>query len=85
MAPDLERVLEERPAHAPPLVVIATGDPQHNREQALPARVLLDPAFAVGGSLGVGGTPMAVRTTSEGTVGSGLASGAADVLDLLRA
>jgi thiol-disulfide isomerase/thioredoxin len=79
------RTLERRD-DLPPLLLIATGDPEGNRAQGLQSRTLLDPGFAgTGQALGVAGTPSAVRLDAEGRVVSGLAVGVDQVLALAGA
>jgi peroxiredoxin len=76
------RALEER-ADLPPVLVIATGDPEANREQGLRSRTLLDTGFAVTGeALGVDGTPTALRLDTDGRVLSRRAVGVDQVLAL---
>jgi peroxiredoxin/uncharacterized membrane protein YphA (DoxX/SURF4 family) len=75
------RALEERAGT--PMLVVATGDASSNRALGLRSRTLLDPDFAqTGASLGVAGTPSALRVDSAGRVVSALAVGADAVLAL---
>jgi len=76
------RALEER-EDLPPLLLIATGGAELNRDQHLTSRTLLDPGFAVTGErLGIGGTPTALRLDAQGHVLSRRAVGADEVLTL---
>ncbi len=84
MLDDLRR-LETRD-DLPPLLVVATGDAAANRAQGLQSRTLLDPAFAATGeTLGVQGTPSALRLDAEGRIASRMAVGAGPVLALAGA
>ena len=75
------RALEKRADT--PMLVVATGDASSNRALGLRSRTLLDPDFAhTGASLGVAGTPSALRVDSAGRVVSALAVGADEVLAL---
>ena len=79
------RALEGR-GDVPPLLLIATGDAEANREQGLRSRTLLDAGFAgTGEALGVGGTPSALRLDADGRVVSRLAVGVDQVLALAGA
>lgn len=67
----------------PPLLLVATGDADANRDQGLRSRTLLDPAFAgTGEALGVEGTPSALRLDAEGRIASRMAVGIDPVLAL---
>ena len=77
-----ERAVGER---AETLLVVSRGDAEENRAQGISAPILLDDAFAIGQSLGVRGTPSAVRVDAQGRVASDVAVGADAVLALARA
>ncbi len=85
MLTDLRHWEANRPDNAPKLLVISTGAVEANRALALRAPIMLDPAFAVGRSLGATGTPSAVLMSEEGEIVSDVAVGAAQVLGLLTA
>jgi hypothetical protein len=48
------------------------------------SRIILDPAFEIGNEFGVTGTPSALVVEPDGTVGSKVAVGTDEVLELLR-
>ena len=76
----------ERRDDLPPLLLVATGDTESNRAQALQSRILLDPGFAgTGEALGVQGTPSALRLDADGRVVSRMAVGVDQVLALAGA
>jgi peroxiredoxin len=67
----------------PGVVLVASGDSEGIREQGLRSPLLLDPGFAATAeSLGVGGTPSALRVDADGRIASAVAVGAAGVLAL---
>ena len=66
------------------LLVISKGDVEANRDQGFAAPVLLDNSFGLARSVGVRGTPSAVRVDGDGRVASGVAVGAEAVLALAR-
>ncbi|MGI9020517.1 MAG: MauE/DoxX family redox-associated membrane protein [Solirubrobacterales bacterium] len=66
------------------LLVVSKGDPAANRAQGISAPILLDDGFGVARSVGVRGTPSAIRVDREGRVASGVAVGADAVLALAR-
>jgi thiol-disulfide isomerase/thioredoxin len=70
---------------APRLVIVSSGDTARTRDDGFRSTVLLDPNFTVGGALGAGGTPAAVRLNADGTVGSRVAVGAEAVLAMAGA
>jgi thiol-disulfide isomerase/thioredoxin len=74
-----------RPAGAPELVVISSGDVAATKDEGFTSLVLLDPDFAAGAAFAAGGTPTAIQIDAEGNVASHLATGADSVLALLRA
>jgi hypothetical protein len=64
-------------------LLIATGGAELNRAQGLRSRTLLDTGFAVTSqSLGISGTPTALRLDAQGNVLSRRAVGADEVLAL---
>jgi thiol-disulfide isomerase/thioredoxin len=71
--------IADPPAGAPALLVVSSGD------FAVEAPVIPDPQWELASSLGADGTPMAVLVDGEGRIASGVAGGAPDVLELLRA
>jgi hypothetical protein len=76
------RALEARD-DLPPLLFVATGESEANRDQGLRSRILLDGGFAgTGEALGVAGTPSALRVDAEGRIVSRLAVGIDQVLVL---
>ncbi len=76
------RALEQREG-LPPMLLVATGDAEANRAQALRSPILLDPGFAAtGAALGVLGTPSALRLDADGRVVSNRAVGPEQVLTL---
>ena len=85
MLADLREWEREAGERAATLLVISGGDAEENRAQGISAPILLDDAFAIGQSLGVRGTPSAVRVDAQGRVASDVAVGADAVLALARA
>lgn len=76
------RALEARD-DLPPLLLISTGDAEANRRQGLHSRTLLDQNFVVTAeTLGVSGTPSALRLDAQGRVLSRRAVGVDEVLAL---
>ncbi len=84
MLGDLKEWEEDRPKGAPKIVVISSGTAETNRAMGLRSPILLDEGFAVAGSFGAGGTPMAVLLDVGGNVSSEVVAGARGVLDLAK-
>jgi thiol-disulfide isomerase/thioredoxin len=84
MLPDLHAFEADPPPGAPPLVVVSAGEPERVRAQGIASPVLLDTDGAAARAFGAGGTPMGVLV-ADGRVASGVAAGAAAVLELARA
>lgn len=74
----------EHDSGASELLVISKGDPAANRDQGFGAPVLLDESFGLARSVGVHGTPSAVRVDADGRIASGVAVGAEAVLAFAR-
>jgi len=74
----------EREADMDELLVISKGDAGANRQQGFSTPVLLDDSFGLARSVGVRGTPSAVRVDGDGRVASRVAVGAEAVLALAR-
>jgi peroxiredoxin len=81
---DIKSWEKDRPADAPQLVLISTGDPEANREHGFESTILLDQGFRTGEAFGASGTPSAILIDADGNVASGLSVGGPDVLSLLR-
>lgn len=75
----------EAAGHSLRLLVVSTGGAEENRAQGFRSPVAIDGAFATGRAFGAEGTPSAVVVAADGTIGSDLAVGAANVLRLLDA
>jgi peroxiredoxin/uncharacterized membrane protein YphA (DoxX/SURF4 family) len=84
MVDDLKAWESDKPADAPKLLVVSTGDADRNRETGLQSPILLDSGFNVGRSFGASGTPSAVLVGADGKIASGLAVGGPTVISLLR-
>lgn len=74
----------ERDAGAATMLVISKGDLQANREQGFSAPVLVDDSFGLAQSVGVRGTPSAIRVDEDGRIASSVAVGAEAVLALAQ-
>lgn len=81
---DLKAWEADKPAGAPELVLISTGDAERNRAHGLESTILLDQGFSTGEKFGASGTPSAIVIDAEGKIASGLAVGGPDVMNLLR-
>jgi peroxiredoxin/uncharacterized membrane protein YphA (DoxX/SURF4 family) len=84
MVDDLKAWESDKPADAPKLLVVSTGDADRNRETGLQSPIVLDSGFNVGRSFGASGTPSAVLVGADGKIASGLAVGGPTVISLLR-
>jgi peroxiredoxin/uncharacterized membrane protein YphA (DoxX/SURF4 family) len=84
MVDDLKAWEADKPADAPKLLVVSTGDADRNRETGLQSPIVLDSGFNVGRSFGASGTPSAVLVGADGKIASGLAVGGPTVISLLR-
>ncbi|MEO8132277.1 MAG: hypothetical protein ABI822_34590 [Bryobacteraceae bacterium] len=73
---------DNRPTHAPELLIISSGTAEENRQQGFGSMVLLDPDFGAGNVLGAGGTPSGIIIDEQGTVASEVRVGASEVLAL---
>jgi thiol-disulfide isomerase/thioredoxin len=82
MRDDLRRWERRQLPRAPRLVVVSSGDEANVRAEGFEAPVLLDPEFAVGRALGIGGTPVAVLVDAEHHIVSSPATGPEAVLAL---
>jgi thiol-disulfide isomerase/thioredoxin len=76
----------ERDQHprAPRMVVVSSGDEDSIRAEGFEAPVMLDPDFAYGRGVGIGGTPMAVLVDAESRIASAPAAGPDAVLALIN-
>ena len=72
----------DRPATAPRLLVVSSGDEEATRAEGFDSTVVLDLDFEVGSAFGAEGTPMAVLLDREGRVASPLTGGAEGVFAL---
>jgi thiol-disulfide isomerase/thioredoxin len=77
---DIRRSEQNRPAKAPHMVVVSSGDEASVRAEGFEAPVVLDPDFAFGRVLGIGGTPMAVLVDAHARLASAPAAGREAVL-----
>jgi len=84
MVDDLKAWESDKPADAPKLLVVSTGEVEQNRETGLKSTVVLDSGFNVGRAFGASGTPSAVLVGADGKIASGLAVGGPTVISLLR-
>lgn len=84
MVDDLKAWEQDKPADAPNLIVVSTGDADENRKAGLQSPVVLDSGFTVGRAFGASGTPSAVLVGADGKIASGLAVGGPTVISLLR-
>lgn len=84
MVDDLKAWEQDKPADAPKLIVVSTGDAEENRKTGLQSPVVLDSGFTVGRAFGASGTPSAVLVGADGKIASGLAVGGPTVISLLR-
>lgn len=84
MLDDLKAWEATRPKSAPKIVVVSSGTAETNRAMGLRSPILLDEGFAVAGSFGASGTPMAVLLDVGGHVASEVAAGARGVLELAK-
>jgi peroxiredoxin/uncharacterized membrane protein YphA (DoxX/SURF4 family) len=82
MLDDLRAFEDDRPASAPELVVISSGDPEHVREQGIRSPLVLDRDGEAMNAFGAGGTPMGVLI-EDGKIASHVAAGADAVFELL--
>lgn len=71
-----------RPATAPRLLVVSSGDEEATRAEGFDSIVVLDPDFDIGTTFGAGGTPMAVLLDDAGRIASPLHGGAEGVFAL---
>ena len=72
----------DRPATAPRLLVVSSGDEEATRAEGFDSTVVVDLDFEVGSAFGAEGTPMAVLLDREGRVASPLTGGAEGVFAL---
>jgi len=82
MRDDLLAWERHKPAGAPRLVIISSGDESSVRAEGFLSTVALDPDFSAGVPFGAGGTPMGVLVDSDGRIASHLAAGAEGVFAL---
>jgi peroxiredoxin/uncharacterized membrane protein YphA (DoxX/SURF4 family) len=82
MTDDLRNWLSAKPRSAPDVVLVTTGTVEVNREQNIPATLLMDEGFSVGRKFGAGGTPSAILVDEKGMIASDVAVGAPAVLAL---
>jgi thiol-disulfide isomerase/thioredoxin len=82
MRDDLRSWERRQLPRAPQLVVVSSGDEASIRAEGFEAPVLLDPDFALGRALGIGGTPVALLVDAEARVASAPAVGPEAVLAL---
>jgi len=84
MVDDIKAWEGDKPADAPNLLIVSTGDAAANRAHGFRSPIVLDANFSTGRAFGASGTPSAVLVDANGNVGSQLAVGAPGVLGLLR-
>lgn len=84
MVDDLKGWESDKPADAPKLLIVSTGDVEQNRETGFTSTVVIDAGFNVGRAFGASGTPSAVLVDADGKIASGLAVGSPAVISLLR-
>jgi peroxiredoxin len=84
MLDDLKAWERERPADAAEILLVSTGTVEENSAMGLTSEIVLEPAFSVGFSYGVTGTPSAVLVDGEGRIASEVAVGAPAALALAR-
>jgi thiol-disulfide isomerase/thioredoxin len=82
MGDDLRAWERHKPASAPRLVIISSGDEASVRAEGFLSTVTLDPDFSAGVPFGAGGTPMAILVDNEGRIASQLGAGAEAVFAL---
>jgi methylamine dehydrogenase accessory protein MauD len=85
MLPDLKDWEASKPAGAPEVLVVTTGELEANKEMGLASPTVLDEGFSTGQAFGAGGTPMGVMIDAEGKIASGVAAGADAVFELVAA
>jgi thiol-disulfide isomerase/thioredoxin len=74
-----------RPAEAPDLLVVSSGEVEDVQAEGFTSAVLLDPAWKLSSEFGADGTPMAVLLDQNGRITSSLVTGGPAVLELLGA
>ncbi|MGI9254757.1 MAG: redoxin domain-containing protein, partial [Thermomicrobiales bacterium] len=84
MEDDLKAWERNKPAGAPKLLIVSTGDAASNRAHGFDSTIVLDSGFNTGRAFGASGTPSAVLVGADGSVQSSVAVGAPGVLGLLR-
>ena len=67
------------------MVIVARGSEDALRAQQLPGLVLVDQGFALGGAVGVPGTPSALRLDGRGRIATSIAAGPAEVVRMFAA
>jgi peroxiredoxin len=82
MLDDLKAWERNLPDEAPRLLVVSSGSVEANKAMGLRSPVVLDQDFSVAGAFGATGTPNAVLVDVHGKIGSHMAVGAAEVLEL---
>ena len=84
MIDDLKAWESDRPANAPKLLVVSTGNADTNKEMGLSSTIVLDQGFETGRAFGASGTPSAVLIDAQGNIASDIGVGAPNVLALAR-
>jgi peroxiredoxin len=84
MAPALLAREPETTEESAQIVFVAAGTREANEAEGFASPVLLEASGALGRAYGVGGTPTAILVDAESRVGSGLATGRAEIDALLR-
>jgi thiol-disulfide isomerase/thioredoxin len=85
LLPELKAWEAHRPAGAPALVVVSTGERAANAAHGLLSPVLLQQGFEAGAALGLSGTPSALLVDRAGRIASAPAVGGPAVMALLGA
>jgi peroxiredoxin len=83
MVDDLRIFESDRPANAPELLIVSTGDIEANRAAGLNSKILIDSGFATGRAYGASGTPSGVLVDGEGKVAATLVVGGPKILSAL--
>ena len=82
MRDDLRRWERRQLPRAPRLVIVSSGSEASTQAEGFEAEVFLDPDFALGRAVGIGGTPAALLVDAESRVASAPAAGRHAVLAL---
>lgn len=82
MVDDIKSWEANPPADAPKMMLVSTGTPEENKKHGFKSTVLIDRNFSIGNKFGANGTPSAILVDAEGKIGSGLAVGGPNVMEL---